>query len=66
METLSVDSNTRLTLSSGSKLTVYVTGTLDISSNAIVNPGVPTDLMIYSSAASSSNSDYKVDHKLEF
>ena len=54
------ESNSSLTLSSGSKLTVYVTGTLDIFSNAIANPGLPTDLMIYSSAASSTNSDYKV------
>ena len=38
-----------MTLSSGSKLTVYVTGELEISSNTIVNPGLPTDLMIYSS-----------------
>ena len=55
------DSNTSLTLSSGSKLTVYVTGELEISSNTIANPGLPTDLMIYSSATSSNNSDYKVD-----
>ena len=50
-----------MTLSSGSKLTVYVTGTLDIFSNAIANPGLPTDLMIYSSATSSTNNNYKVD-----
>ena len=48
-------------MSSGSKLTVYVTGELEISSNTIANPGLPTDLMIYSSATSSNNSDYKVD-----
>ena len=60
MEDFEVDSNTRLSLRSGSKLTVYV-HELDISSNAITNPGVPTDLMIYSSAASSTNDDYKVD-----
>ena len=55
-----VDSNASLTLSSGSKLTVYVTGKLKISSNTIANSGVSTDLMIYSSATSSTNSDYKV------
>ena len=56
-----VDSNASLTVSSGSKLTVYVTGKLKISSNTIANSGVSTDLMIYSSATSSTNSDYKVD-----
>ena len=57
-----VKSNAYLTLSSGSKLTVYVTGELKIDSNtAIATPGVSTDLMIYSSATSSTNSDYKVD-----
>lgn len=56
-----LDSNTKLILASGAKLTVYVTGNISLSSNNITNPGAPSNLMIYSSATSSSNTDYKVN-----
>ena len=57
----SLDSNANVYLNSGSKLIVYVTGTINFNSNIITNPGAAIDFTIYSSAASSSSTDYKVN-----
>jgi hypothetical protein len=57
-----LSSNASITVMSGSSLTVYVTGTTNFNSNVIQNlGGGPLDFTIYSSAASSSSTDYKVD-----
>lgn len=57
-----LSSNASITVMSGSSLTVYVTGITTFNSNVIQNlGGGPLDFTIYSSAASSSSTDYKVD-----
>lgn len=53
-------SNSDLELTNNSCLTVYVTGSININSNSFINPGPPTNLMIYSSASSTGSTDYKV------
>ena len=53
-------SNSDLELKNNASLAVYVTGSININSNSFINPGAPADLMIYSSASSSSDNDYKV------
>ncbi len=56
-----LSSNASITVNNGSSLTVYVTGTTNFNSNVIQNlGGGPLDFTIYSSAASSSSTDYKV------
>lgn len=58
----SLASGAGITVTSDSSLTVYVTGITDFNSNVIQNlGGEPLDFTIYSSAASSSSTDYKVD-----
>lgn len=57
----SLSSNANITLTSGSKLAIFVTGTIDFNSNTITNPNEPMDFTIYSSATSSSNTNYKVN-----
>ncbi|KAB2836913.1 MAG: hypothetical protein F9K48_00560 [Candidatus Brocadia sp.] len=56
-----LSSNAKITLTSGSKLAIFVTGTIDFNSNIVTNPNEPMDFTIYSSATSSSNTNYKVN-----
>jgi len=56
-----LSSNAKIELLSGSSLKVYVTGTIDFNSNTITNPNGPMDFAIYSSAASSNSTNYKVN-----
>lgn len=56
-----LSSNANITLTSGSKLAIFVTGTIEFNSNTITNPNEPMDFTIYSSATSSSNTNYKVN-----
>ena len=60
----SLASNATLTVMEGSSLTVYVTGTISFDSNQTFNQNTvtgPLDFTIYSSAASTSSTAYKVD-----
>lgn len=58
----SLNSNTEVVFAAGASLTINVTGTFNIDSNAKMNDGGrPQNLQIYSNATSSDNGDYKVE-----
>lgn len=57
-----LSSGAKISVNNGSSLTIYVTGTTYFNSNVIQNlGGGPLDFAIYSSATSSSSTDYKID-----
>jgi len=59
-----MNSNASINIPTGSSLTIYVKGMFTVDANgAINNPGPPSNMVVYSSAVSSSNTDIKVSIK---